>query len=882
MRLKSTCILSIVGCWALSGCVPPPPELPGDNHTRFLAIDVTKFGGPEALPVRGGGVITEANVVELPEELIQSAPQEVSMTLSSLSIDAGVEAGRPNPAAKDGAFHVSVTFHLAALDEDACSSPLIVGPFELTLSNGKVKIEKGTVKLSPEAVELVLSGRFQICTKVSADFDGALMVSQLIIQFGELDPGDAKVEICHVPPGNPEKRHTIVVGMSAVEAHLKKGSYLGPCRDEVEPLQLTSLCSIDPDVHRRWRVHNPNSVPIEVAWEIYGTGQTGTHLATPGDSIFETATVAGPNTAVIRWFDHNNIVRSAVKESGGARCVLDSDGDGVLDDADACPDTPADTEVDETGCPVISPAPDADNDGVPDAIDACPDTPADTEVDAVGCPVAAPDADNDGVPDTTDACPGTPPDTEVDEVGCPVPSAVADADNDGVVDAADSCPNTPAGEWVDASGCSCSQLDEDADGVNDCEDFCPGTPAGAPVDSIGCERLVADAGEDIVLTEVGPVTLHGSANWGTPPYTYTWSAPGWSGSNLQNPTVMPSQTTVYTLTVSDWSFPPQIATDTVTVIVQPRQDLQYSITPVGMLGVKSYASGLNDAGQVVGYYYTADWAKRAFLYSNGVTTDLGTLGGTEAYANAINNNGQVVGVSRTAGGQWHAFIWDAVGGMRDLGTLGGASSEAYAINDSGQVVGFSETATGFHAFIYSGGTMSQLNGTEAYAQSGAFDINDFGHTAGILLTNDGVSVAFKHDGTLATLGWPMLTASEAWLINNHGVIAGHSWGSGQYRSFLYSGGLVVDLGLLNGFERTYAWGLSDSGQVVGSATNAVTGLSHAFIYTGGELVNLNGLLVPNHGWEYLTSANAVNNSGQIAGYGKINGQFRGFLLTPNQ
>jgi hypothetical protein len=39
------------------------------------------------------------------------------------------------------------------------------------------------------------------------------------------------VPICHIPPGNPENKHTILVGASAVPAHLGHGDYLGRCRD---------------------------------------------------------------------------------------------------------------------------------------------------------------------------------------------------------------------------------------------------------------------------------------------------------------------------------------------------------------------------------------------------------------------------------------------------------------------------------------------------------------------------------------------------------------------------------------------------------------------------------------------------------------------------
>ncbi len=65
--------------------------------------------------------------------------------------------------------------------------------------------------------------------------------------------------------------------------------------------------------------------------------------------------------------------------------VADSDGDGVPDYLDECPNTPAGIAVGLNGCP-----PDSDGDGVPDYLDICPDTPANTIVDDNGCPLEKP------------------------------------------------------------------------------------------------------------------------------------------------------------------------------------------------------------------------------------------------------------------------------------------------------------------------------------------------------------------------------------------------------------------------------------------------------------------------------------------------------------
>ena len=94
----------------------------------------------------------------------------------------------------------------------------------------------------------------------------------------------------------------------------------------------------------------------------------------------------------------------------GEPAPVDSDGDGVTDDNDQCPDTPQGVKVDAKGCPL-----DTDGDGVADYKDKCPGTPKGAPVDAKGCAL---DSDGDGVADYQDKCPGTPKGATVDSTGC--------------------------------------------------------------------------------------------------------------------------------------------------------------------------------------------------------------------------------------------------------------------------------------------------------------------------------------------------------------------------------------------------------------------------------------------------------------------------------
>jgi outer membrane protein OmpA-like peptidoglycan-associated protein len=137
--------------------------------------------------------------------------------------------------------------------------------------------------------------------------------------------------------------------------------------------------------------------------------------------------------------------------------------------------------------------PDSDGDGVFDNMDKCPDTPAGRKVNAQGCEL---DGDGDGVVDGLDKCPNTPPGRKVNAQGCEL-----DSDGDGVVDGLDKCPNTPAGRKVNAQGC---ELDSDGDGVVDGLDKCPTvyakTADGCPAPVV--EQAPVAAPQKLVLGDV--------------------------------------------------------------------------------------------------------------------------------------------------------------------------------------------------------------------------------------------------------------------------------------------------------------------------------------------------------------------------------------------
>jgi probable HAF family extracellular repeat protein len=299
----------------------------------------------------------------------------------------------------------------------------------------------------------------------------------------------------------------------------------------------------------------------------------------------------------------------------------------------------------------------------------------------------------------------------------------------------------------------------------------------------------------------------------------------------------------------------------------------YSIQDLGLLpgGNASYATAINNLGQVAGYTNTD-----AFLYGNGVMTDLGTLGGSSSAALGMNDSGTVVGWADSAGDTTHGFLYTN-GTMVNL-TPGSFTGGAQGINGVGQVVGwYSYGTSGTQPFLYSNGVKTNLGTFPTGSATYTLSINDSGQVVGYtfqpgltgeqpFLIENGTTTIFDVSGAFQ-------------MINASGQVVGGTYLSNTVRhALLYSNGTMNDLGTLGG-SNSWAYGINTGGKVVGDAYTT-SGAQHAFLYANGTMVDLNNLIPSNSGW-VLKTATAINDSGQIVGYGiGPSSPNDAYLLTP--
>jgi probable HAF family extracellular repeat protein len=369
---------------------------------------------------------------------------------------------------------------------------------------------------------------------------------------------------------------------------------------------------------------------------------------------------------------------------------------------------------------------------------------------------------------------------------------------------------------------------------------------------------------------------------------------------------------------------------------------RYVVHDLGTLGGPySFSYNLNNAGVVSGGSATAtqngdpsqavvNAPQTAFLWDHGHLRNLGTLGGPDSVAAAASAfhwaavDSETANLSRQGEDvcgfgsslQCLAVIWK-YGRLSPLPLLPG-SNNSYALdmNDRRQVVGFSDTSVydidcaapiagvpfrstagfRFQAVIWEpNGAVRQLAPLDGDTVADAFGINNLGQVVG----NSGVcantapppypssahAVLWERDGTpidLGSLGGPFAGASA---VNDRGDVSGTAAAAdGSVHPFLWTPQSHALLQLnppegfpvaINGCCKT----INDRREIVGFMFNADFTEEHAFLWKDGVMVDLNDL-IPKHSPWILQSAAGINDSGQIAGQGVINGEVHAFLATP--
>jgi len=210
----------------------------------------------------------------------------------------------------------------------------------------------------------------------------------------------------------------------------------------------------------------------------------------------------------------------------------------------------------------------------------------------------------------------------------------------------------------------------------------------------------------------------------------------------------------------------------------------------------TWATAINDAGQVAGFSAVGFSETYAFLYQAGAVTELGSFGGTISVANAINASGHIAGFASRAGDgdDWPdprrtASVYRD-GMQHDLGSLGGWYSEANDINDAGFVTGWSTLDDNFieRPFLFS-----------------------------------------PDDGSMIDLGSLGGVSARANALNNAGLVVGLSGvasvGGFDYHAFVYGADGMLDLNALVGergdWQLVNAFDVNDAGQILAQACNGV-------------------------------------------------------------
>lgn len=304
--------------------------------------------------------------------------------------------------------------------------------------------------------------------------------------------------------------------------------------------------------------------------------------------------------------------------------------------------------------------------------------------------------------------------------------------------------------------------------------------------------------------------------------------------------------------------------------------VKYQIRDLGL----GKANAMNDAHQVVGVHQfsTSLYSNHAFLWS--AETGMVDIGNTDptiaksySEARGINEAGQIAGYYSPGNPQ--AFVWDHPTGFRLLGLLPGTnSSAASGINGGGQVAGGAyasyDDSWASYAFFWSECLMSLIPELPWQKNASAAAINDCGQVVGYSnFTSGHGSIAWlrEPDGRVRDLGnlpGGYGRSAVAVAINNRGEVTGSSSGrldiSGAYIWSARDG--MRSIGRLPGHTYSSGKGINDRGEIVGYSEAQGLDEYPFFWSLSTGMVELPRLR------NYPTVCNDINNAGEIVGYAR--------------
>ena len=309
----------------------------------------------------------------------------------------------------------------------------------------------------------------------------------------------------------------------------------------------------------------------------------------------------------------------------------------------------------------------------------------------------------------------------------------------------------------------------------------------------------------------------------------------------------------------------------------------YNLTNLGNLGGQSTASALNNEGQVVGSATLSDGSLTSFLWQESTgMVNIGILpGDNEGGAVSINDAGQITGSCQGSSTfQQQGFLWQTNSGMIDIGTDTNTVVAPFGINQKGQIFGTSNSG----GFIYStsnGFALATIPGTTV---DGIFALNGIGQMVIPNHANNDIGFQFYSPGQglfsiQNSVGWDVSAIAG---MNEQGVVTGTliSPITDTPLGFIWDQADGMTILSPNPNEISTATGINDMGQVVGGLS--IDGApAFPFLYENGSLYNLLPYL-DNTAAEWTNIyPTAINDNGDIAGYGLYNGQEEAFLLTPD-